>query len=113
MACPSPGRFPSRPQQPGSGKETRQMTQPEGTDDQSPVRRANRFRMRRLAGSVRSCLERPSVRLFLGRLSNLDFVNSIVLFGAALLISVLPFIILLSSLANHQVDTELSRHIGL
>jgi membrane protein len=35
------------------------------------------------------------------------------LFGAALLISVLPFLILLSSLANHHIDTDLSRHIGL
>src|ERR1700749_1200866 len=89
------------------------MTRPEGNDDLSPVRRASRFRMRRLAGSARGCLERPSVQVFLRRLGKLDFVNSIVLFGAALLISVLPFIILLSSLANHRVDTELSRHIGL
>lgn len=54
-----------------------------------------------------------SVRLFLRRLAELDFVNSIVLFGAALLVSVLPFVILLSSLANHRIDTDLSRHIGL
>jgi hypothetical protein len=35
------------------------------------------------------------------------------LFGAALLISVLPFVILLSSLANHHIDTDISRNIGL
>lgn len=35
------------------------------------------------------------------------------LFGAALLISVLPFVIMVSSLANHRIDTDLSRHIGL
>ncbi len=40
-------------------------------------------------------------------------MNSIVLFGASLLLSVLPFIILLSSLANRRIDTDLSRHIGL
>ena len=34
-------------------------------------------------------------------------------FGAALLISVLPFVILLSFLANHRIDTDLSRHTGL
>ena len=43
----------------------------------------------------------------------LDFGNAIVLFGSSLLLSVLPFIILLSSLANHRIDTDLSRHIGL
>jgi membrane protein len=50
---------------------------------------------------------------FLSRLGALDFANSIVLFGASLLLSVLPFIILLSSLANHRIDADLSRHIGL
>lgn len=52
-------------------------------------------------------------RLFIRRLGELDFIDSIVLFGAALLVSVLPFVILLSSLANHRIDTDLSRHIGL
>jgi membrane protein len=42
-----------------------------------------------------------------------SFFDSVVLFGAALLISVLPFVILLSSLANHHIDTDISRHIGL
>jgi arylsulfatase len=41
------------------------------------------------------------------------FADSIMPFGAALLISVLPFVILLSSLANHRIDTDLSRHTGL
>jgi len=50
---------------------------------------------------------------FVKRLGAVDFVNSIVLFGASLLLSVLPFIILLSSIANHRIDTDLSRHIGL
>jgi membrane protein len=41
------------------------------------------------------------------------FFESVTLFGAALLISVLPYLILLSSLANHRIDTDISRHIGL
>src|SRR3954451_24812572 len=50
----------------------------------------------------------------LGReLKTLDFVNWITIFGAALLWSALPLIILLSSFANEQVDDDLSRHIGL
>ena len=35
------------------------------------------------------------------------------LFGASLLLSVLPLLILLSSLANRRIDTALSDHIGL
>jgi hypothetical protein len=50
---------------------------------------------------------------FVRRLGAVDFVNSIVLFGASLFLSVLPFVILLSSIANHRIDTDLSRHIGL
>ena len=49
----------------------------------------------------------------LRQLSFLDVVNTSVLFGAALLMSALPFTILLSSLANRRIDTDLSRHIGL
>ena len=47
------------------------------------------------------------------QLKALDFVNWITIFGAALLWSALPLIILLSSLANERIDDDLSRHIGL
>jgi hypothetical protein len=63
--------------------------------------------------AARDRFEGSFIKVFLRRLAALDFADSIVLFGAALLLSVLPFIILLSSLANHQIDTDLSRHIGL
>lgn len=46
-------------------------------------------------------------------LKTVDFVNSVVLIGAALLLSVLPLLILLSSIANERIDDDLSRHIGL
>lgn len=47
------------------------------------------------------------------RLSAIDFGNAIVLFGASLLLSALPLIILLSSAADERIDDDLSRHIGL
>jgi membrane protein len=47
------------------------------------------------------------------QLKALDFVNWITIFGAALLWSALPLIILLSSLADTKIDDDLSRHIGL
>jgi membrane protein len=72
-----------------------------------------RLRVRALAGAARGRFEGSSAQTFLQRLGALDFTNSIILFGSALLISVLPFLIILSSLANHRIDTDLSRHIGL
>ena len=72
-----------------------------------------RLRVRALAGAARGRFEGSSAQTFLSQLGALDFTNSIILFGSALLISVLPFVILLSSLANHRIDTDLSRHIGL
>src|SRR3954454_22433434 len=47
------------------------------------------------------------------QLKALDFVNWITIFGASLLWSALPLLILLSSLANSRVDDDISRHIGL
>lgn len=72
-----------------------------------------RLRARALAGAARGRFDGSSAQTFLRQLGVLDVVNTSVLFGAALLMSVLPFVILLSSLANHRIDTDLSRHIGL
>lgn len=69
------------------------------------VRRAVDAAARRFEGSWLQALTT--------RLAALDFGNWIILFGAALLLSVLPLIILLSSLANERIDDDLSRHIGL
>jgi membrane protein len=47
------------------------------------------------------------------QLKQLDFGIWITMFGAALLWSAVPLVILLSSLADERVDDDLSRHIGL
>jgi membrane protein len=47
------------------------------------------------------------------QLKALDFVNWITIFGASLLWSALPLLILLSSLADKRIDDDISRHIGL
>jgi len=86
-------------------------------DDPSSARQgageSPRSRARTLAAAVRRRFQGSPAQTFTRHLAALDFTNTIVLFGAALLTSVLPFIILLSSLANHRIDTDLSRHIGL
>jgi len=100
------------------------MTPPDGGDDPpSPGRQDGSLRLpvwsragaaqRRFVSTARGRFEGSAAQVFFRRLGTLDFVNSIIMFGASLLLSVLPFIILLSSLANHRIDTDLSRHIGL
>lgn len=67
-------------------------------------------------GPLRSAwhrLEGSWVEDLIAKLGAIDLANSITLFAAALLLSVLPFLILLSSLANERVDDDISRHIGL
>lgn len=93
------------------------MTRPDSAAGPSPAGQGKgerlRLQMRAVTGTVHDHFEGSLAQKFLKQLGALDFVNSIILFGAALLISVLPFVILLSSLANHSIDTDLSRHIGL
>lgn len=72
-----------------------------------------RLHLRAVAGAARGRFEGSSAQTFLRQLGALGFFDSIMVFGASLLISVLPFVILLSSLANHRIDNDLSRHIGL
>jgi membrane protein len=74
---------------------------------------ALRPRARALADAAKGRFDGSLAQAFVRQLGALDFANTIVLFGAALLTSVLPFIILLSSFANHRIDNDLSRHIGL
>jgi membrane protein len=46
-------------------------------------------------------------------LGAIEFGDRIILFGSALLLSVLPLIILLSALASSRVDDDIARHLGL
>jgi len=93
------------------------MTSPDSADDPPPAHQDEhgsvRPQVRDVAGAARNRFEGSSAQVFFRQLGALSFVDAITLFGAALLISVLPFVILLSSLANHRIDTDLSRHIGL
>jgi membrane protein len=47
------------------------------------------------------------------RLGALDFGNWILIFGASLLLTILPVILLLSSLVSLRVDDDLARHLDL
>jgi membrane protein len=50
---------------------------------------------------------------FLQRLNALDFADQAMLFGAGLLVSLLPSVILLSAFASQRVDDDISLRLGL
>jgi membrane protein len=52
-------------------------------------------------------------RAFARRLGAIDFVNEATLFGAGLLVSVVPLLILLSAFASERVDDDIALHLGL
>ncbi len=56
---------------------------------------------------------RSSLKDFGAGLGAVDFADHIVLFGASLLLSVLPLIILLGALASQRVDDDTAQHLGL
>ena len=73
-------------------------------------RKSNRERISR---GWRNRYEGSAAQDLAKRLGALDFVNWILIFGATLLLTVLPIILLLSSLASHRIDSDLARHLGL
>ncbi len=75
--------------------------------------RSSRDRLRRQVAAGRDRYAGSWIDEIIKRLKALDFVDWITIFGAELLWSALPFVILLSSLANERIDDDLSRHIGL
>jgi len=70
-------------------------------------------RRRLVSPSLRERLEGSFAQDLWNSLSAADFGNRIVLFGAAMLLSVLPVVILLSAFASHHVEDDISRHLGL
>jgi membrane protein len=50
---------------------------------------------------------------FVTQLNALGFLDQIILFGAGLLVSLLPFLILLSAFASNRVDDDIALRLGL
>jgi membrane protein len=85
-------------------------------NDPPPAHRdghAVRDRARGWVSAGRARYEGSWVQDIVTQLKALRFFDWTTVFGAELLWSALPFIIVLSSLANTRVDDDLSRHIGL
>jgi membrane protein len=62
---------------------------------------------------ARDRFEGSLAQSFLQRLKALDFADQAILFGAGLLVSLLPFVILLSAFASQRIDDDISLRLGL
>ena len=62
---------------------------------------------------ARDRFEGSLAQSFLQRLKALDFASRAVLFGSGLLVSLLPFVILVSAFASQRVDDDISQRLGL
>ena len=87
----------------------RQERQPAARGETPPSRTAGR----RALSAVRDRFEGSLAQSFLMRLKALDFASQAMLFGAGLLASLLPFVILLSAFASQRVDDDISLRLGL
>jgi len=71
------------------------------------------LRCRAVMGSWRSRYEASGARAVALKIESLDFGNWILVFGATLMLSVLPIVILLSAFASVHVEDDIARHLGL
>ena len=86
----------------------RQEHQPAAQRETPPSRPA---RYKALAWA-RDLFEGSLAQSFLQRLKAVDFASQAVLFGSGLLVSLLPFVILLSAFASQRVDDDISQRLG-
>ena len=91
----------AQPEHPGS--------QPGGGRDAPPSRSV----WDRALAAARARYQGSIAQSFAGQLQAIDFTDQIMLFGAGLLISALPFLILLSAFASNRVDDDISLRMGL
>jgi membrane protein len=87
----------------------RQERQPGGQPETPPSRPA---RYKALA-RARDRFDGSLAQSFLMRLKALDFADQAMLFGGGLLVSLLPFVILLGAFASQRIDDDIALRLGL
>jgi membrane protein len=87
----------------------RQGRQP-SVQPETPRLRSARYKA---LAAARDRFEGSLAQSFLARLKALDFADQAMLFGGGLLVSLLPFVILLSAFASQRVDDDISLRLGL
>ena len=68
---------------------------------------------RKALAAARARYEGSLAQSFVTQLKALDFSSQIMLFGAGLLVSLLPFLILLSAFASQRIDDDIALRLGL
>ena len=92
------------------------MVQPDRRESQPAAQREtppSRPARYKAVAWARDRFEGSLAQSFLQRLKALDFASQAMLFGAGLLVSLLPFVILLSAFASQRVDDDISLRLGL
>src|SRR5215471_15984723 len=69
--------------------------------------------LRRWAAAAQDRYQGSLAQSFVTELKTLDFAQQIILFGSGLLVSLLPFLILLSAFASARVDDDIALRLGL
>jgi membrane protein len=83
---------------------------PPGVQPETPRLRPARYKA---LAAARGRFDGSLAQSFLARLKALDFADQAMLFGGGLLVSLLPFVILLSAFASQRVDDDISLRLGL
>jgi membrane protein len=92
------------------------MTQPDYQDGQPAAEREpppSHAVWRKALAAARDQFEGSLAQSLVMELKALDFSSQIMLFGAGMLVSLLPFLILLSALASNRIDDDIALRLGL
>jgi membrane protein len=85
----------------------------EDPDQKSDTSEATRTSDGKLTAAWRARYQGSFAQDFVKTLGAVDFGNQILIFGACMLLSVLPLIIVLSTYASHRIQDDIARHLGL
>jgi len=66
-----------------------------------------------VADAARARYEGSSAKQLVTGLNDVNFGDRIIIFGASMLLSVLPLFIVLSAFANYRIDDDIAQHLGL
>jgi len=91
------------------------MVKPDHQDRLTDAQREmpGRAGLRRWAATAQARYQGSLAQSFVTELQTLDFSQQIILLGAGLLVSLLPFLILLSAFASQRIDDDIALRLGL
>jgi membrane protein len=84
-----------------------------GNPDQRTSTSKSEARLKALARRSRAHYEGSFAQELFHGLGDVDFGDRTLIFGASMLLSVLPLIIVLSAFASHRIQDDIAQHLGL